>query len=240
MNSQKSASDKKPRSNSGRIEARSLTDEAYRLLKWKILSMELVPGTFLNEQALVESTAFGRAPIHQALHRLQYDGLVEIRPRKGVQVKVWSPTDIAHLMEARMPLETAIARLAAERAADADIADLREQLAAGPTMIQKQDREGLMRLDQDFHHALAVFAHSPVLAEVAQTLHHRSMLLWYLPISGPLEYELVLQQHGAILDAVAAHDPDRAAAAIAEHLAGLASSTTDQSIPPTTASSPRP
>ena len=69
----------------------SLTEEAYRLLKWKILSMELAPGTFINEQGLVEATGFGRAPIHQALHQLQYDGLVEIRPRKGAQVKVWSP-----------------------------------------------------------------------------------------------------------------------------------------------------
>ncbi len=232
MKSQKSAPDKKPRSKSGRVETRSLTDEAYRLLKWKILSMELVPGTFLNEQALVETTAFGRAPIHQALHRLQYDGLVEIRPRKGVQVKVWSPADIAHLMEARLPLEIAIARLAAERAAEPDIAQLREQLATGPALIKSQDREGLMRLDQDFHHALAVFARSPVLAEVAETLHHRSMLLWYLPISGLPEYELVLRQHSAILDAVAAHDPNRAAAAITDHLTGLASITDQPILPP--------
>lgn len=232
MNSKKAVPGKKARSTSGKVETRSLTDEAYRLLKWKILSMELVPGTLLNEQALVESTAFGRAPIHQALHRLQYDGLVEIRPRKGVQVKIWSATDITHLMEARLPLEIAIARLAAERADEAGIADLREQLQAGPAMIESSDREGLMRLDQDFHHALAVFAHSPVLAEVAETLHHRSMLLWYLPISGPLEYERVLQQHSAILDAVAAHQPDQAAAAITEHLSVLANSTSNQPILP--------
>jgi DNA-binding GntR family transcriptional regulator len=225
MKLEKSTTSKQSYGKQGRVEARSLTDEAYRLLKWKILSMEILPGTFLNEQALVESTAFGRAPIHQALHRLQYDGLVEIRPRKGVQVKVWSPADIAHLMEARIPLETAIARLAAMRAADADIADLRDKLATGPALIENLDREGLMRLDQDFHHALAVFAHSPVLAEVAETLHHRSMLLWYLPISGRPEYELVLRQHSAILEAIAAHNSDQAAAAMADHLAGLGSTT---------------
>ena len=77
------------------VAAVSLTEEAYRLLKWKILSMELAPGTSINEQGLVEATGFGRAPIHQALHQLQYDGLIEIRPRKGAQVKVWSPRDLA-------------------------------------------------------------------------------------------------------------------------------------------------
>lgn len=205
--------------------ALSLTEEAYRLLKWKILSMELVPGTFINEQGLVESTGFGRAPIHQALHQLQYDGLIEIRPRKGAQVKVWSPHDFAHLMEARLPLESAMARLAAVRAEEDEIRALQQRLDEGPAMIAALDRENLMRLDHHFHQTLAEFARSPVLAELVENLHHRSTLLWYLPISGRKEYEVVLRQHQDILDAIAAHDPEAAAAAMNAHISGLAHTT---------------
>jgi DNA-binding GntR family transcriptional regulator len=203
----------------------SLTEEAYRLLKWKILSMELAPGTFINEQGLVEATGFGRAPIHQALHQLQYDGLVEIRPRKGAQVKVWSPGDFEQLMEARIPVESAMARLAAQRAADDDIRALQERLNEGPALIEALDREALMLLDHHFHQTLAAFAQSPVLAELVENLHHRSTLLWYLPISGRKEYEVVLRQHQDILDAIAAHDPEAAAAAMTAHIAGLAHTT---------------
>ncbi|HTN64820.1 MAG TPA: GntR family transcriptional regulator [Burkholderiaceae bacterium] len=200
----------------------SLTEEAYRLLKWKILSMELAPGTFINEQGLVEATGFGRAPIHQALHQLQSDGLVEIRPRKGAQVKVWSPADFQHLMEARIPLECAMVRLAASRAEPSDILDLQEKLDQGPALLQALDRESLMRLDHLFHQSLAAFARSPVLAELVEKLHHRSTLLWYVPISGRKEYEVVLRQHQDILDAVAAHDCDAAAAAMFTHISDLA------------------
>jgi GntR family transcriptional regulator, rspAB operon transcriptional repressor len=203
----------------------SLTEEAYRLLKWKILSMELAPGTSINEQGLVDATGFGRAPIHQALHQLQYDGLIEIRPRKGAQVRVWSPRDFEHLMEARIPLESAMARLAALRAKESDIHDLQQRLDEGAAMIEASDRENLMLLDHHFHSALAAFAQSPVLAEMVENLHHRSALLWYIPISGRKEYEVVLRQHQEILDAVAARDPDTAAAAMAAHISGLAHTT---------------
>ena len=207
-----------------RTASTSLTDEIYQILKWRILSMEMAPGMLLNEQSLVESTGFGRAPIHQALHRLQYDGLVEIRPRKGAQVKTWSPRDLAHLMEARLPLETAMVRLAAERAEDRDIRALREKLDGGPALLAASDREGLMRLDEEFHESLARFAQSPVLAELVENLHHRSSLLWYSPISGRKEYEVVLQQHEQILAAVEKHDPDAAARAMSDHLSTLKSS----------------
>lgn len=209
---------------SRRRSAPSLTDEAYRLLKWKILSMELPPGTWLNEQSLVESTGFSRAPVHQALHRLQSDGLVEIRPRKGVQVRMWSPEDINHLIEARIPLEAAIVRLATERAEQAEIDELNEKLAAGPDLLNNLDREGLVLLDHTFHQTLAHFSRNPVLGELVQKIHHRSMMLWSMPISGHHEYEMVITQHQAILDAIAQRDADAAVLAMTEHLSTFSTS----------------
>ncbi len=199
----------------------SLADDAYRLLKWKILSMELGPGSFLNEQELAASTGFGRTPIHQALHRLKYDGLVDIRPRKGVLVRSWSPTDIRHLVEARKPLEEATVRLAAERATEAEIGAARALLASGPGLIAVWDRDGLLRLDQAFHRMLGAMGRNPVLAEVVESLHQRSALLWFIPISDRREYEGVQAQHETILRAVAARDPDAAVAAMRAHLDGF-------------------
>jgi DNA-binding GntR family transcriptional regulator len=195
-----------------------MAEEAYRTLKWKILSMELAPGSFLNEQELAAGTGFGRTPVHQALHRLQVDGLVEIRPRKGILVRTWSPQQIRHLIEARKPLETAIVRLAAERATAQDIEAAAELLAAGRKFIRKSDRDALLRLDQEFHRVLAVASRNPVLVEVLESLHQRSALLWYIPISDRHEYELVQAQHEAILAAVRAHDGKAAAAAMDAHL----------------------
>lgn len=199
----------------------SLSEEAYRTLKWKILSMEFAPGSFLNELELAASTGFGRSPIHQALHRLQHDGLVEIRPRKGVLVRTWSPQHIRDLIETRIPLEVTAVRLAAERATDAEIKTLQALLGTGPRMIARSDRDGLLRLDQEFHRLLATASRNPVLAEVAKALHQRSTLLWFVPISDKLEYETVQAQHEAILKSIRAHDPAAAAAAMSAHLTGF-------------------
>ncbi len=206
---------------SARTVSGSLADDAYRLLKWKILSMELGPGSFLNEQELAATTGFGRTPIHQALHRLKYDGLVDIRPRKGVLVRTWSPTDIRHLVEARKPLEEAVVRLAADRATDAEIEATRALLATGHGLIAASDRDGLLRLDQEFHRGLARMSRNPVLAEVVESLHQRSTLLWFIPIADRTEYQAVQAQHEAILKAVAEHRPDDAVVAMRAHLEGF-------------------
>ncbi len=196
----------------------SLSEAAYRLLKWQILSLEIAPGSFLNEQDLAASTGFGRTPIHQALHRLQYDGLVEIRPRKGVIVRSWSPADVRCLIEVRRPLEEAMVRLAAERAALGEIVAARQLLATGRPMIAAGDREGLLRLDHAFHGAIAAMARNPVLAEVVESLHQRSTLLWFLPVSDQPEYEAVQKQHEAILAGISARDGVAAARAMRVHL----------------------
>ena len=116
-------------------------------------------------------------------------------------------------------------RLAALRAEEDEIRALQERLDEGPALIEASDRESLMLLDHHFHSTLGAFAHSPVLAEMVENLHHRSALFWYIPISGRKEYEVVLRQHQEILDAVAARDPDAAAAAMAAHISGLAHTT---------------
>jgi DNA-binding GntR family transcriptional regulator len=200
-----------------------MAEEAYRTLKWKILSTELAPGAFLNEQELAAATGFGRTPVHQALHRLQLDGLVEIRPRKGVLVQAWSPERIRQLVEARKPLEAAIARHAAERATQPELDALRKLLAPGRKLIAKGDRDGLLRLDHDFHAGLAAASRNPVLVELSASLHQRSALLWFVPLAGRNEYQVVQVQHEAILAALQARDGAAAAAAMDAHLDGFVS-----------------
>jgi DNA-binding GntR family transcriptional regulator len=203
-----------------------MAEEAYRTLKWKILSLELEPGSFLNELELTAATGLGRTPVHQALHRLQFDGLVEIRPRKGILVRKWSPQQIDHLIEARKPVEAAIVRLAAERATEKEIEAAGRLLATGRRLIRKSDRDGLLQLDQAFHRSLALASRNPVLAEVLESLHQRSTLLWFIPIADRPEYEAVQSQHEAILAAVRARDTAAAAAAMEAHLDGFLQPTT--------------
>jgi len=202
-----------------------LGEQAYVHLKWQILNQEIPAGTLLNEQALVDATGFGRAPIHHALHRLAYDDLVVIRPRKGAQVRLWSEKDIASMVEARLPVEQAIVRLACARISDASVEEMREQIETTPRLIEEMDREGLLRLDLWFHAAIAQAIANPILAETAMRLHQRSTHFWAPSMSGRDQYYAVYRQHSEIVEAIGARDVDRADRAITLHINNFAEKT---------------
>lgn len=197
----------------------SLAEDVYQILKWKILTRKIQPGTLLTEEELCAVVGYGRTPVHQALHRLKHDGLVEILPRKGIVVRTLSLEGIGDLIEARLPLEMEVARLAALRAKPKQVRDLRALLARGADLLKRGDLEGLMTLDRQFHHGLAACAANPVLGELLEILHQRSLILWHVsvPVRGP-EYEAVHGEHQAVLDRIAAADADGAALEMRHHL----------------------
>src|SRR6185436_10347173 len=66
------------------IKQGSLVAKAYEDIKEKIITLYFLPGQYLNEAAISGLLQVGRTPVHQALQRLELEGLVEIMPRKGV------------------------------------------------------------------------------------------------------------------------------------------------------------
>ncbi|MBJ6134375.1 GntR family transcriptional regulator [Ochrobactrum sp. Q0168] len=196
----------------------SLGEQAYVHLKWLILNQEIPAGTLLNEQALVETTGFGRAPIHHALHRLAYDDLVVIHPRKGAQVRLWDGSDIAALVEARLPVERAIVQLACQRITTPAIVEMHEAIETTPRLIEEMDREGLLKLDLWFHAAIARATGNSILVDTAERLHQRSTQFWSPKMSGRDRYLAVYRQHAEIVSAIAARDADRADMAITAHI----------------------
>ncbi|WP_271271111.1 GntR family transcriptional regulator [Aliamphritea hakodatensis] len=196
----------------------SLTDQVYENIKWKILSMEFAPGAYLNELELCSQLGYTRAPVHHALQRLKYDGLVDIIPRKGVVVKALTPKDIENLIEARLPLEVAMVACAAERATEEQCQALQEILQQAYALIENNDQQGLIRLDRDFHTSLAQMTGNDFFVDLVGNLHQRSTLLWHFSVSDKQTYVAVQKQHEAIADAVCRRDQAAAVAAITQHL----------------------
>lgn len=197
----------------------SLSDAVYNTLKWRILTLELRPGALFREEDLGKLVGYGRTPVHQALHRLKYDGLVDIIPRKGVIVRAYSAREINDLIEARLPIEMEMTRLAAARATPEKIARLRERLAQGPELLARGDREGLMVLDRAFHRGIAECTENQVLIDVLEKLHQRSMILWFVSVSSDgRQYDIVQEEHERILDCIASGDASAAAQSMRRHL----------------------
>src|SRR5437588_11813227 len=88
--------------------------QAYEAIRTAIVRLELAPSSFIDETALCQQLGLGRTPVHDALQRLQHEGLVKIFPRRGMMVAPIDMLEAQHLTQARMMWETNVARLAAQ------------------------------------------------------------------------------------------------------------------------------
>lgn len=83
----------------------SLKQQAYNIIKNKIITCEYPPNYLLNEEKLKEEIGASRTPIRDALSRLEQENLVHILPKKGIMVASLSIREINAIYEARMLVE---------------------------------------------------------------------------------------------------------------------------------------
>jgi GntR family transcriptional regulator, rspAB operon transcriptional repressor len=199
----------------------SLADRAFEEIKEKILKLYFLPGQYLNEGALCGLLDVGRTPVHQALQRLQHEGLVEIMPRKGVIVQPGSISEILKILESRATVEADLARNAAERATPEDAAELMALARVDDENGRNADLDAFIAADRGFHRKFADMAGNPVLSEFARSLHERSIRYWYLHLWQTRDDTATISQHSAIAQAIADKDGEAAAKAVRTHVDNL-------------------
>ena len=102
----------------GQAQKPSLVGGAYEALKEAIRNNVFAPGYQGSEQEIASQLGMSRTPVHEAIIRLQEEGLVRVLPRRGVVVCAISPEDMREIYEVIIALETASAELLAEKPED--------------------------------------------------------------------------------------------------------------------------
>lgn len=194
-----------------------LSEKAYKLIRHKIVTLELPPLSPIDEQALMEDLQLGRTPIREALQRLAADGLVIIAPRRGMFVADISITDLQKIFELRMVLEGFCARLAAGRA-NADQLGEMDKIICQLAEVADGDNAALMDIDERFHLLLYEAADNEFLADGAQRLHALSLRLWHLVLNRLGNVRAAMDQHSGIAGALKARDADRAETLVKQHI----------------------
>src|SRR5687768_6577580 len=106
-------------------EARTLAEQVYRAVRARIMDGALAPGAFLREKDL-ESMGVSRTPIREALGRLASEGFLERLPHRGFRVPEESLGNLLELYPIVASLELLAGRLALDRFAASDLAELKE------------------------------------------------------------------------------------------------------------------
>ncbi len=197
----------------------SLAQAAYAALKASILENLLPPGHEAVEQAIAEQLGMSRTPVHEALLRLQHEGLVRVLPRRGVRVLPIDPTDLGETYEVLIALEGAAAALLARRGA-AGAAALAAMAAATTAMAQALaagDRPGWAAADDRFHRTLLAGCGNAKLARLAQTAADQAQRARSASVALRAEPTASVAEHQAILAALGAGQAEPARAAVAAH-----------------------
>lgn len=196
----------------------SQNELAYRRFKQALVTLSYKPGEYLNTAQVMDDLAMGRTPINQAIHRLANEGLLQVIPRKGVMVAPLSIDDALELIEVRLANELLCMRLASKRASASQIAGLEAINQQIDAACQARDRVRMMTLDHEFHQALAQIAGNAMLADILSVLHARAQRFWATSLSRQGHMQEVIDEHRAIIAALAQQDADAAESAAQAHI----------------------
>jgi DNA-binding GntR family transcriptional regulator len=199
---------------------RTLAEKAFVTLHTAIITGQLRPGARLPIEELAEVLEMSPMPIREAVRRLDAAGLVQNIPHRGARVTDLSVTDLAEVTEARLALEVLAIRRAAERfdpGRETLARDRLDQLDG----LSDDNSAGTSASHAAFHFALYEAADSAWLLRLIRPVWETSER-YCLEVPACRQLVERRHEHEEILAACIAHDADRAALALHDHLATTA------------------
>ncbi|MFJ2740111.1 GntR family transcriptional regulator [Streptomyces sp. NPDC087440] len=180
-----------------------------------IVSGVLPRGSRLTEEVLARRYGVSRVPVREALRTLQAEGFVVTRRHAGACVAEPSAQEAADLLEMRALLEPLGAARAAARRTDAHLKVLRGLVRLGQERVRRPETADLGALGGWFQETLAQASGSPGLIALLTQLKHK--IAWIYVVERPERPVELWAERGAIVDAVARRDAERARALTARH-----------------------
>jgi DNA-binding GntR family transcriptional regulator len=185
----------------------SQTQRATAALREMIVNNRLPPGSSYLESELAEMLEMSRTPIREAAVILEAQGLVEVRPRRGIRVLPLSADDMQEIYQILTELEGLAAALAASRKlTKAEEKEGERALQAMETALKTDDREAWAAADKQFHELLVVLSRNrrlKVLVESYNDQVHRARMLTVRLRPSPRKSN---RDHRAVFNAIKAGD----------------------------------
>lgn len=202
---------------------RQVAHQIHEILRNRILSVDLVPGTILSRASLQMEFGVSQTPVRDALMRLEEEGIVEVFPQYATVV---ARIDIGHARQAqflRLSIELEAVRRLTVEAPKQFIADLEEILARQKQVASPHTYDLFDTLDKDFHRK--IYEHAGILnlwsTVRRQSVHLDRLRRLNLPMPGKMQ--TVLEDHQAIIRAIKSGDPQAAEKTLRKHLSGTLS-----------------
>lgn len=176
------------------------------------------PGTKLDEAELCEKYAVSRTPIREALKLLSSEGLVEIRPRRGVIVPTIKVVTLYEMFEVMAQLEGMCGRLAARRINEEEETELLSLHQKCEEYLLDNNPEDYYEANRKFHFYIYHLSHNSFLTEQAINLHNRLHPYRRLQLRVSNRMQHSFKEHQDIVDAIINNEEDIAENLLKEHV----------------------
>jgi GntR family transcriptional regulator, rspAB operon transcriptional repressor len=199
------------------LRGETLAQRAYESLREAIRSGALQRDRVYSETELAQSMGISRTPVREALIELSHDGLVEILPQRGFRLRSLSAAERTELYGLRLAIEGFVVERLADQSSPEHVAALRELLDRQRAALDGDPAE-FLAVDEQFHLLM------PELLELERTHQMLVNLRGAMWLTGALALAiherapLVLEEHTAIVDAIAAGNPPEARRAMQRHI----------------------
>lgn len=209
------------------LEQLPVSDRLFDQLAEAIVGGELAAGARISEPDLAARYGTSRAPLREAIRRLEERKLVSRIAHQGARVAVLSPARIAEIYTVREALEGIAAREAATRITGADLDRLRAHIETHKTMLACEDsddyRQGVA--DDDFHFVIIRASGNATLIDLLLDQYYALIRMFrrqHRQVAGRARRALV--EHRRITEALADHDADLAELLMRRHIAAARTS----------------
>jgi DNA-binding GntR family transcriptional regulator len=197
-------------------------DDGYLRLRGAILRGELVPNQRLVEADMSSAFELPRAAVRTALVRLEHEGLIEREPHRGARVRLVTEQEAVEILEARAALEGLAANQAAKNITRGRAAELRDVLQRQHAALAKEDLLGASDVNAQLHAKIVELSGHATAQRLISALNSQMVRFQFRTILIPGRPAQSLQEHQAIVEAVAAGDPAKAERAMHRHLTNVA------------------
>jgi len=198
-------------------EQSSLASEAYGIVRQRILRGEIGLGQVISRRKLAAELSMSFLPVSEALLRLEFEGLLESRPRAGTRVRIPSPEDVRGHYVVREALEAQAAMRFTQVATAGERTELRKLAQRVDTLSMQSDRALYLTVHQKLHARIAECAHCPALLDAIERTHALASI-WFCVMRQPQASDSPTR-HSELIDAVCSGDPLQASDAVRQHIA---------------------
>ena len=197
---------------------------AYGTLKKAITEMDIYshPEEIrLDERRLSQDLAISRTPVREAITLLEQEGFVRSSPRRGIFVVRKTKAEILEMLAVWAALESMSARLAAARAADAELRDLRKMFSEFEHESPAEHISEYSDANIAFHQTIIRLGGNKLIADMTENLFIHMRAIRKVTIRQDNRAERSIVDHMNIIEALAARDAERAERLVREHTFGL-------------------